>query len=298
MCVGHMFRRHIGLRRTRCAPLRGLGEHLLGLVRPGPLGGVLAQQRGDDGRERAGVPQLLGLLADHGLHGGQRGRPPERRPPLDRRVERRAERPQVGGRTRIVAAYALRRQIVDRADDLPGARDGRVALDLRDPEVGEQDAPVVGDQYVAGLDVAVQYARGVRGPQRAQHPQPDSRGLPGLDAPGLLDLVGERAALDQLHHDPRAAVVLQYVVHGDDGRVVDPRGRARLGPGPGEQHGLVAVGHVERGRQLLDGDGPVQHLVVRTPHPAHAATADGVDEPVAPRQQQALHLIHVSPQCS
>ncbi|GAA5081528.1 hypothetical protein GCM10023336_75480 [Streptomyces similanensis] len=37
---------------------------------------------------------------------------------------------------------------------------------------------------------------------------------------------------------------------------------------------------------------------MRAPHPPHAAPADGVGEPVAAREELALHLIHVSPQCS
>jgi hypothetical protein len=49
---------------------------------------------------------------------------------------------------------------------------------------------------------------------------------------------------------------------------------------------------------VADGDHPVQHLVVSAPHPAHAAAADGLGEPVAACYQQALHLIHVAPQCS
>ncbi len=87
-------------------------------------------------------------------------------------------------------------------------------------------------------------------------------------------------------------------MHGDDGGVVDPGGRACLGPGAGQQDGPVALGHVERGGQLLDRDGSVQHLIVGTPDPAHAALAYRVGEPVAPREELALHLIHVAPQCS
>lgn len=293
--VRQVHRRHMGLGLARPAPLRDLGEHLLGLSRIGPIGRILLQQRRDHGRERTRMLRLARLLFDHRLHGGQRRGPPERRPAVDRRIKRGAERPQVGGRAGVMTANALGREIVDRADDLAGPRDRRVSLDLGDPEVGEQDTAVPGEEYVAGLDVAVQYAGRVRGPQRTQHPQPDSCRLPGLDAPRILDRVGERVALDQFHHDPRPAVVLQHVVHGDDGRVVDPRGSARLGPGTGEQYGLIALGHVQRGRQLLDRDGTVQHLVMRAPHPAHSAAPDGVDEPVTVREEQALHLIHVSP---
>lgn len=144
----------------------------------------------------------------------------------------------------------------------------------------------------------MQDAGGVRGAQGPQHPQTDPGRLGGLDPPVLLDGVGQRAALDQFHHDPRPAVVLEHVVHGDHGGVVDPRRRTGFRPGPRQQDGLVALRDIERRRQLLDGDGPVEQLVVRSPHPAHTAAPDGVGEPVATRQEQALHLIHVAPQCS
>ncbi|PPS68592.1 hypothetical protein BZZ08_07386 [Streptomyces sp. MH60] len=290
--------RHVRLGRVRAPALGRLGEQVLGLGRVGPLGRVLAQQGADDGRERTGVPGLGGLLLDDRLHGGERGGAAERRSALHRRVQRRTERPQVGGRSGVVAADALGREIVDGADDLSGPGDGGVALDLRDAEVGEQHPAVVGEQHVARFDVAVQDAGGVRGAQGAQHPQADPGRLPRDDPLLVLDGVGQRAAFHQLHDDPGPAVVFEYVVHGDDGRVVDPRRRARLAPGARQEYGLVALGDVERGGQFLDGDGPVQHLVVCAPHPAHAAAADGFPEPVASRDEPALHLIHVAPQWS
>ncbi len=265
---------------------------------PGRTAGSLRSSAVMTGAERTGVARLGRLVLDDRLHGRQRGGAPERGAALDGRVQRGAERPQVGGGSGILAAQPLRGEVVDRPDDLSGTGDGRVALDLGDAEVGEQDPAVLGEEHVAGLDVPVQYAGGVRGGQRAQHPQADPGGLARLDAADVLDLVGQRVALDELHHDPRPAVVVEHVVQGDDGGVVDPRRRARLGPGTGEQNGLLALGHVQRGRQLLDGDGTVQQLVVRAPHPAHATAADDVDEPVAAREELALHLIHVSPQCS
>lgn len=197
-----------------------------------------------------------------------------------------------------MAAHPLGREVVDGADDLAGARDRRIALDLRDPEVGEQDTAVGREQDVARLHVPVQHTGGVRSAQRAQHPQPDPCGLGRFEAPLLLDLVGQRVALHQLHDDPRPVVVFQHVMDGDDGRVVDPGGGPRLGVGPGEQPGPLALGDVQRGCQLLDRDGAVQHLIVGTPNPAHATAADGFDKPVAAREEQALHLIHVSPQWS
>lgn len=291
--------RDVGLGRARAAALRRLGEHLLGLPRARPCRRILAQEGLDDRSERgSGVPGLGRLLVHDGLHGGQRRGAPERRAALHRRVQRGAERPQVGGGPGVLAAHAFGGQVVDRADDLPGAGDRRVALHLGDAEVREQYPPVGGQQDVARLDVAVHDAGGVRGAQGAQHPQPDAGGLGRLQPLAVPDRVGERAALDQLHDDPRPVVVLQHVVHGDDGRVVDPRGRPCLGLGTRQQHRTVTVGDVERGRQFLDGDRPVEHLVPGTPYAAHAPAADRVDEPVAAREKLALHLIHVSPQWS
>ncbi|CAM5728440.1 hypothetical protein STENM223S_00951 [Streptomyces tendae] len=297
VCV-HGLGGHVLLRRAGAASLRGLGEHLLGRRGVGPGGRILPQKRADDGRERAGVLERIGLLLHDGLHGGERRGAAERRHALHRGVEGRAERPQVGRGAGVVTADPFGRQVVDGPDDLAGAGDGRVAVYLRDAEVGEQHPAVPAEQHVAGLDVAVQDAGGVRGAQGAQHPQADAGGLARLDALLLLDRVGQRAALDQLHDDPRPAVVLQHVVHGDDGRVVDPRGGPRLRARACQQGGLFAVGDVERGGQFLDGDGPVQHLVVCAPHPAHATAPDGVAESVAARDERALHLIHVAPQWS
>ena len=141
------------------------------------------------------------------------------------------------------------------------------------PKSVSSTRPSRAEQHVAGLDVAVQHAGGVRGAQRAQHVQADAGRLARARCALLLDCVGERGPVDVLHDDPGPAVVLQHVVDGDDGGVVDPGGGARLRLGAGVQHGPVALGDVERGGQLLDGDGAVQHLVMRAPHPAHAAAA-------------------------
>jgi hypothetical protein len=64
-----------------------------------------------------------------------------------------------------------------RTEDQPGPRNGAVtALEDREAEVGEDDAAVVGQQDVAGLDVAVQDAGEVGGLERGQHVDADHRG--------------------------------------------------------------------------------------------------------------------------
>ena len=45
----------------------------------------------------------------------------------------------------------------------------------------------------------------------------------------VRDLIAQRAALDQLHGNPRRAVALADVVDGHDGRVIERGGGARFG---------------------------------------------------------------------
>ncbi len=277
----------MGLRGPGLTPLHGVQQHLLGLRGGGPVVRVLAEQRRDHGPERTGVDGGGRLVGDDGLHGGDRGRTAERGGPLDRRVQRGAQRPEVGGGAGIAAAYPFGGQVVDGADQFAGPGDGGVALDRGDPEVGEEHLPVAGEQDVARLDVAVQHPGAVGGAQGAQYVESDAGRLARGDLAALLGGVGERGPVDVLHDDPRALVVLDDVVDGDDPGVRDARRRPRLLLRPGVQDEPVGLGDVQPGGQLLDGDGAVQHLVVGPPDLAHAAPAEHVAQPVAPRQHQS-----------
>src|SRR6185437_12896554 len=99
-------RRRQGGRRVtrRCVGRLGVqlrqhvGDHPLGRARVRPVLGLAAEQRGDDRAERSGGGRLGRILVDDGGHGGHRPAAPfEGAVPLNRRVDRRAERPQVGG---------------------------------------------------------------------------------------------------------------------------------------------------------------------------------------------------------
>ncbi len=107
-----------------------------------------------------------------------------------------------------------------------GAGLGRARLALRgiahelprEPEVGNPHAPVVADQQVLRLDVAVDEARGVRGreafPRLPEHPE-DLRQRPGVARePGA-----KGASYDELHGHEQIAVEHAHVVHRDDVRV-------------------------------------------------------------------------------
>lgn len=289
----------MGLCGTGPLPLHRGQQHPFGLLGRRTVGGVLAQQRGDHRFQRASAPGRRRLLGDDGLHGGDRRRTAEGRGPLDRRVERGAQRPQVGRGAGIAAAHPLGGQVVDGADQFTCPGDGRVALDRRDPEVRQQHPPVPGEQHVGRFDVTVQHTGGVRGPQGAQDMETDPRRLAGLDLAGLLGGVGERRAVDVLHDDPGAVVVLDDVVDGDDSRVGDPGGRARLLLRAGVQHHTVRLGGVQAGGQLLDGHRPVEDLVMGSPHLAHTAAAQDVAQPVPPGQYdlrvRSLRVFHVCP---
>ncbi len=127
----------------------------------------------------------------------------------------------------------------------------------------------------------------MRGPQRGQYPKPDPGRLPTVDQAGFPGRVGEGRTADVLHDDPRAVVVVEDVVDGDDPGMRDPGRGPGLCLGPLVQHGPVGLGDVTAQGQLFHRDGPVQHFVVRAPHPAHPAAADGLNQPVAPGKYQS-----------
>ena len=79
----------------------------------------------------------------------------------------------------------------------------------------------------------------------------------------------EARSLEVLHHDVDAPLRLQHVVDGNDARMRQPRAGARLAQEPLDRQ---RVG-VARG-QGLDGDGALQHRVVRLVDVAHAAASE------------------------
>ncbi len=205
--------------------------------------------------------------------------------PLDHRVQRRAERPQVRRGTGDPAPGPLRRDVRGRADQHPGGGHRGVALHPGDAEVGQHHSSVVADQHIGRLDVAVQDARAVRLGQDAQQVQADLRGPARGQHPVLADHLAQRTGLDQLHHDPRPVVLLDHVVDGDGGGVPDPGDRLGLGEGAGHQPAPLVLVHTGREPQLLHRDVAAQHLVLGPPDRAHAALPEHGRQPVAAREQ-------------
>ncbi len=139
-------------------------------------------------------------------------------------------------------------------------------------------------QHIGRLHVPVQHPQLVAPVQRGQHLAAHLGGGARRQGAVLADHIGQRTAVDQLHDDPRPAVLLQHVVHGDHAGVLDPGGRGGLPLHPGVQDLHLLLGEVADG-QLLDRDLTVQHPVPGPPDRAHPAAAEPLAQLVATDQQ-------------
>ena len=146
-----------------------------------------------------------------------------------------------------------------------------------DPEVAEPDVRAAGagglEQQVGRLDVAVDDAgvvHGFEGLQGLVEHDPDD--VASGSVPWSPSRVCERAALDQVHGEDDQVVLGGPAAGRHDVGVADPHATAR---GRSEQHpGVVLAEHLG-GHERLVAEVP------RTPHRAHAAGADLVDQQVA-----------------
>ena len=160
-----------------------------------------------------------------------------------------------------------------RAQDRAGLRDlGRSRA--RDAEVRHPRAALGVDEDVVGLQVAMDDAALMREADTGED-LPDDLHRLGRRQPAL-DQVLERCAIDVLHRDPVAALVLAAVVDRDDVRVLEAGRGLRLAA---ESLDELLVG-AEALMKELEGDSASQHLVVGRPHVRHPAGADPADQPV------------------
>lgn len=142
------------------------------------------------------------------------------------------------------------------------------------------------EHHVVRLDVAVQDARLVGGVQSIQDLEPDPRRLARAQR-ALLERRAEGAALDELHDDPRLAVLDRHVMDVDDRGVVQPRRGPRLAPHALEGGRPLPLGQVVGDPRFLDRDLTVDRLVLGPPDRAHAAGTELGQQPVAARDQPA-----------
>ena len=146
------------------------------------------------------------------------------------------------------------------------------------PEVGDLDRAVVGDQHVLGLDVAVHDARVVGRRQRGQHRREQVQRPRRRQRRLLADHVTQRAARDVLHREEQRAVVVALVEDGHHVRMRQLRGGPGLGHEPAAELGVVAQPEVHH----LERDDPVQPHVERLVDGRHAALGDARTHPVPP----------------
>jgi hypothetical protein len=238
-------------------------------------------------------------LVAEGRRGGAEGPSidPPRRAPRQQLVREHAPRELIGPAVERLAADLLRRHVQRRADLRPVSGEGRQpararvdlgrraridavrAEPLGDPEVEHLGRTVRAHDDVLGLHVAVHDVLGVRGVERAGDlVEPAQLVVEGAAA--VADLLAQRLALHQLHHDVRPELcVLGDVVERDGVRVRQPSVRARFAQHP--RLGLVGGVAIE---EDLHRDVPVEPGV-----------AGAVDAPHAPLAQQARDLEPIEP---
>ncbi len=169
-------------------------------------------------------------------------------------------------------------EVLRRAHEVAGSGQlGRVVVQsLGDAEVGELHVAVATQQDVGRLHVAVHDPGGVGGLQGREHRIRHVQAL--TDVEWTLDgqLAGQRRSVDELHDEEQLAVRFAGVV-GGDGVGMSEAGRCScLAPEP-LPHDWVD----RRGGNELDGNAPIESVVVSLEHVGHATRTDGVAEPIA-----------------
>ncbi len=281
----------------------GRGEQPVDLVVHGvgrrePLGGVLAQRAADqrvDGRAERPVDRrgrrrrLPHVLVGH----PQRRVRVERRPSGEQFEEQAADGVQVGALVQAAAQGLFGGEVLRGADHHAGLRHGGDAglHGAGDAEVHHLHHTAAGDHHVAGLDVAVHQARLVAGRERGQHVPGDLQRPVGGHGPVPGDVrgqdVAQRPPLDVLHDDVRHRAAVEVVLAGVEDR--DDVGVVELGHGLRLAAEALAEGLLgaQVGVQGLDGDGAVQHRVVRQVDRGHAALTEQAAQQVATATDRA-----------
>ena len=242
-----------------------------------PAVGTAAQHRAEhpaQGRIDAPVDRRLGP-------GGaqQHGRclsAPVRAAPGGGEVQGGAEAGDVGCRRGGLSSGLFGSEEPRRAEDHAGA--GQAVGGVGGgghPEVGEVGAPLVVEEDVGGLDVAMDDAAPVGVGEGRQQPVGDGEDPVGRQGPALPHEVGEAASGEVGHDEDHVAAVVDDVEEGDDGLVLD-RGEGvelALETGPGQLHlgrGAVEAEALERDEGAVGPASEIDH--------AHATPGQAPDD--------------------
>jgi len=261
-------------------------------LRVGALSRDFRQQGGKQIPQRPGmVGHRRGPGQDRRNHGGQ-GRAVERRDSLSGGVQGGAESPHVRGGIGAAAFQLFRGHVLRRADHL--ARAGQLRGRVDDPGDAEisDDSALPGQEHIVRFQVTMHDPGSMRVRQRVRDLRADLRHSLPRHTPGRRDLRAQRPAGDELHHDPRCAVMLYYVMDGDYPGMVQPRRGPRLPHRAGNQFTALGRRQLPRQQHLLDRHLTVEHLVVTAPYPPHAALADRLGQQVSPANQNPRPTWH------
>ena len=257
--------------------MEGGEEGVGGLVAGGGVLGEeavddVAERRGDIGgdfAERRGL--LLGVLEDQ-LGGGCAlvGRAAG-----EEVVEGGAERVEVAAGVERLAPRGLGRHVEGRAERGAGGGDADVhALVLGEAEVSHLRVAFGVEQYVRGLDVAVQDAAAMRLGEGRGHLLEELDRAVGRERALAAEQVVQVLAVDELHGDVADAAGLAHGVDLHDVGMLDGRGGAGLALEAGDE---AAVGGEALGEDL-DGDEAVEGGLPRLVDGPHAASAEDLHD--------------------
>ena len=228
----------------------------------------------------------------------------ERQPPGEALVQHAPQRIDVGARAHRGALDLLGRDVVDRAEEVPGAGQGsrQRGGPLREPEVGEVDVVGVGvagvlgdrgDQDVAGLDVTVDETEHVRRVERIADLHEEAQDARGRQRALLGEELLQVAAGDVAHGDEQVPIRLAGLVDGHDVGVV----QGRREPGLADEPLLELLVLRERGGQQLQGNLAAEARVLGAVDHGHAATADHRLDAVARDLSPCVEFRHHAPSC-
>ena len=192
--------------------------------------------------------------------------------PGEQLVEHDPDRVEVGARVDRVALRLLGREVLRGAHDRAGlGHVGRAGA--RDPEVGDLGAPLVVDDHVVRLDVAVHDPAPVgeaRGLEDLDHEVDRERRLErAVVAHDLLEV----AALQELHRDVVGAVPLAAVEDLHDVGVLQPGGAGRLAAEALDELGVLGEAPVEQLQRDLAAE--LRVLGAGTRRPCRPSRAGG-----------------------
>ena len=189
----------------------------------------------------------------------------------------------------MLPAHLLGRHVRGRSDHRTSfGADGDVLRrheQLGDPKIEDLQPPIVGEEEVLRLQIAVDDPLRMRGGETVGKLARELERLGRHHRPAR-EHRAQRRALEQLADDIRLAILLANVVNGDDVRMVQRTGRARLLLEPAQRVLIVCASPEEFDRHLT-----VEFQVPRDDYPAHpAATQLPLDDEPLPELRDWIRL--------